>query len=231
MTKTVLVTGGTGALGSQVVRALLAAANRVAVVYVVPTEWERLLNDVGEDRQSLIGLQGDVLSPGFMESAVTGALERFGRLDGLLHLMGGYAYAPLMDTTPDVFRRMIGLNLESAVVAARAAAPALRESRGVIVFTGAQGAIDATPNQAAYNVSKAGVIALARTLARELKSDGIRVNAIAPDIIDTPANRRSMPRSDFSRWLTPQQVADVLVNLISDASSAVDGAVLNLTHA
>lgn len=230
MSKSILVTGGTGALGNAVVRSLLHDGNQVSVVYLVDEEWERLRLGLDTDADRVLGLKGDVLDPAFMNSAVAAAVAKHGGLQGLLHLVGGYAYGPLADTTLEAWRRMIQLNLESAYVAARACLDAMKAEGGVMVFVAAQGALDASPNQSAYNASKAGVVALARTLARELRESGIRVNAIAPDIMDTPANRRSMPRSDPSGWLTPQQVAEVLSYLVSDAGSGVDGAVVNLSR-
>jgi NAD(P)-dependent dehydrogenase (short-subunit alcohol dehydrogenase family) len=226
--KTVLVTGGTGALGQAVVQAVARRGHAASVVYRAPEEWTRLsdaLQDVGE---RLLGLEGDALSPEFMEASVRTTVERFGSLDGLFHLVGGYAYAPLADTTPDLWQRMLNLNLSSAYVAARATLSALTASRGVMVFVGTQAALTTPANQSAYNAGKAGVMALAQTLAKELRPKGIRVNSIVPDIIDTPANRRSMPNANYDRWLTPEQIADVLLYLLSDEASGVTGATIAL---
>jgi NAD(P)-dependent dehydrogenase (short-subunit alcohol dehydrogenase family) len=173
-------------------------------------------------------MQGDALSPDFMELAVTEGVDRFGGLHGLFHLAGLYRYASLADTDLNLWQTVLSVNLTSAHVAARAALPALTESRGVMVFVGAQAGINAPGNQSAYVASKAGVIAMARSLAAELRPAGVRVNCIVPDIIDTPANRASLPKSDFSKWLQPRQVADVLLYLLSDAGSAITGAAINL---
>jgi NAD(P)-dependent dehydrogenase (short-subunit alcohol dehydrogenase family) len=184
-----------------------------------------------EDLASSEGVQaaqGDALSPDFMAGVVTEATGRFGRLDGLFHLAGMYRYAPLGETDLSLWQMVLSVNLTSAYVAAHAALPALTESHGVMVFVGAQAGINAPGNQAAYVASKAGVIAMARSLAAELRPAGVRVNCILPDIIDTPANRASMPKADTSKWLQPQQVADVLLYLLSDASSGITGATINL---
>jgi NAD(P)-dependent dehydrogenase (short-subunit alcohol dehydrogenase family) len=178
--------------------------------------------------QRLQILQGDALSPDFMESAVGSARERFGRLDALIHLAGTYAYASLSDTDLELWHRLVDTNLTSAFVAARSAASALQASRGLMVFVGAQAGLAAPRNQSAYNASKAALMTFARTLAAELRPQGVRVNCIVPDIIDTPANRNSMPNADTSKWLSVDQVADVLLYLLSDASSGVTGAAIAL---
>jgi NAD(P)-dependent dehydrogenase (short-subunit alcohol dehydrogenase family) len=226
--KTVLVTGGTGGLGQAVVRALVQAGHNAAVVYLEPAKWTKLLEALGGETDRVLGLQGDALSPDFMETAVQETTSRFGGLDGLFHLIGGFASASLEDTPLELWWHMMLLNLESAYVAARAVLPPLLRSRGCMVFVGAQAVSKASANQSAYNASKAGVMALARTLANELRPRGVRVNAVVPDTIDTAANRQSMPRADFQRWLTPDQVAEVFLYLLSPASSAMDGATIVL---
>ncbi len=226
--KTVLITGGTGALGQPVVQAVVRRGHAASVVYRAPAEWARLNDALKDVRERLLGLEGDAFSLDFMEAAVRATEDRFGSLDGLFHLVGGYAYAPLEDTSPDLWQRIVTLNLSSAYVAARATLSALASSRGVMVFVGAQAALKTPANQSAYNASKAGVIALAQTLANELRASGVRVNSIVPDIIDTPANRKSMPNASYDRWLAPEQVADVLLYLLSDEASGVTGAALAL---
>lgn len=224
----VLVSGGTGALGSAVVRGVLGGGYRVTIPYVVPAEWQTLVQDLGEHADRVLGVETDVLDPEALSALLARTDRDIGPLRALVHLVGGYAYAPLEKTSPETWHRMLSLNLDSAYTAARVALPYLRVSRGSMVFVGAQGAVSASPNQAAYNVAKAGVMTLARTLAHELRADGIRVNAIAPDIIDTPANRRAMPNANVETWLQPRQIADTVLFLVSDASSAVTGSVLNL---
>lgn len=97
-----------------------------------------------------------------------------------------------------------------------------------MVFVGAQAALTFPANQAAYNAAKSGVLALAKTLATELRPAGIRVNSVVPDIIDSAANRRSMPNANSEKWLRPEQVADTLLYLLSDEASGVTGASITL---
>lgn len=219
---TVLMTGAAGALGSEVARAVIAAGHNVLAVDRSPLPEDLAASD------QVAGVQGDALSPDFMAGAVREGLSRFGRLDALFHLAGMYRYAPLAETDLDLWQTVLNVNLTSAYVAAHAIQDALTKSKGVMVFVGAQAGINAPGNQAAYVASKAGVIAMARSLATELRPSGVRVNCILPDIIDTPANRASMPKADTSKWLKPQQVADVLLYLMSDAASGITGATINL---
>jgi NAD(P)-dependent dehydrogenase (short-subunit alcohol dehydrogenase family) len=220
--KTIVVTGAGGGVGHGVVRHILAAGHTVAAV-------DRSAQDAGGlpvDRWC--PFQGDILSAAFMDGVVAATAERFGHVDALLHLAGTYAYAPLAETDLQLWQRLLAVNLTSAYTAARATLGALRTSRGSMTFVGAQAARTAPANQSAYNASKAGVLTFMESLAHELRADGIRVNAIVPDIIDTPANRKNMPNSDFSRWLSAEQVADVSLYLLSDAASAVTGAAITL---
>lgn len=220
--KTVLINGAAGALGQHVVQAVAGAGHNVLAVDRSP-----LPPDVAS-LERVQAVQGDALLPDFMAGAAAEATGRFGGLDGLFHLAGTYRYASLGDTDLDLWQTVLNVNLTSAYVAARAVLPALTDSRGVMVFVGAQAGINAPGNQAAYVASKAGVIAMARSLAAELRPVGVRVNVIVPDIIDTPANRASLPKADPAKWLQPQQVADVLLYLLSDAASGITGAAINL---
>lgn len=219
--KTVLITGAAGALGGEVVRAVVAAGHNVVAVDRAP-----LRDDLLSARVQ--ALQGDAVSPEFVSGAVAAATERFGGLDGLFHLAGMYRYASLADTDLALWQTVLSVNLTSAYVAAHATATALAATHGVMAFVGAQAGINAPGNQSAYVASKAGVIAMARSLATELRPAGVRVNCILPDIIDTPANRASLPKADTSKWLQPKQIADVLLYLLSDAASGVTGAAINL---
>ena len=217
----VLITGAGGALGQGVTRAMLAAGHAVVGV-------DRVRLDLPDAGERLEALEGDALSPEFMESAVQRAQERFGELNALIHLAGTYAYATLADTDLELWHRLLNANFTSAYVAARAALPALQASRGSMVFVGAQAAIAAPAKQSAYNASKAGLMTFMRTLSQELRPDGIRVNCIVPDIIDTPANRKNMSNADTSRWLTVDQVTDVLLYLLSDGALGITGAAITL---
>lgn len=226
----VLITGAGGALGRGVTRAMLDAGHAVVAVDRSQLDPRVVTGGTPDAGDRLEVLQGDALSPEFMESAVRRAEERFDGLGALIHLAGTYAYASLADTDLELWERLLNANFTSAYVAARAALPALRASRGLMVFVGAQAALSAPARQSAYNATKAGLMTFARSLSQELRPDGVRVNCIVPDIVDTPANRKSMPNADTARWLTVDEVADVLLYLLSDRAAAITGAAITLQH-
>jgi NAD(P)-dependent dehydrogenase (short-subunit alcohol dehydrogenase family) len=119
------------------------------------------------------------------------------------------------------------VNLTTAVNACRAAVPVLANSgAGRIVNIGAAGALKAAAGMGAYAASKAGVIKLTEALAQETKARSITVNAVLPSIIDTPANRADMPTAKFENWVRPEQIADLIVFLLSDRASAITGAAI-----
>ena len=117
----------------------------------------------------------------------------------------------------------------TVVAASMAALPHLPDGRGRIVNIGANSALKAGAGVGAYTASKAGVMRLTESLAEELKPRGITVNALLPSIIDTPPNRADMPDADFDRWVKPEQLAEVIVFLLSDAASAITGALIPVT--
>jgi 3-oxoacyl-[acyl-carrier protein] reductase len=217
--KVVVVTGASGALGSVVAEAALARGARVAGVDYAPTQLAAT--------PSRIELGGvDLSDPAQAKTAIDAVAAHFGRLDALINIAGGFAFETVADGDPKTWQRMYALNVLTALNASRSAIPHLAaSSAGRIVNVGAMGALQAGAGMGAYAASKAGVHRLTEALAAEHKGK-ITVNAVLPSTIDTPANRASMPRADFAKWVRPQELADVMLFLISDAASAVTGALL-----
>jgi len=118
------------------------------------------------------------------------------------------------------------MNVRTALIATRSVLPLLKASKGAVVNVGANAAAKAGAGMGAYAASKAGVARLTEALAEELKDEGVRVNAVLPSIIDTPANRADMPDADFSRWVSPENLAQVIAFLLSPDATAVTGALL-----
>jgi NAD(P)-dependent dehydrogenase (short-subunit alcohol dehydrogenase family) len=122
---------------------------------------------------------------------------------------------------------MLDLNLRSAFHILRAVIPVMRASgSGRIVAIGSRAAVEPQPSIAAYSASKAALVSLMRTVALENKDHGVTANVILPGTMDTPANRASEPAADFTRWIDPQQVANLALWLVSDAASQVTGALI-----
>ncbi|WP_308909518.1 SDR family oxidoreductase [Pseudokordiimonas caeni] len=150
-------------------------------------------------------------------------------LDGLVNVAGGFAWETVADGSDETWDRLYRMNVRTALLASKAALPTLRRPGGSVVNIGAAASQKADMGMGGYAASKAGVSRLTESLAAELKDAGVRVNAVLPSIIDTPANRKDMPDADFSRWVTPDALADAIAFLLSDAARAVTGALLPVT--
>ena len=225
-----LVTGGTGALGRAVVRRLLAAGAAVHTTWVVEREVDELRAFLGDSADKVGMHKANVTDAGDLERVVSAAIKRDGRLDVLAALVGGFAMNPLVDTAPEAWEKMLAMNATSAFMAARACVPRMRERKnGRIVLVGAAPAVElGGAGMAAYAASKAAVMNLVYSLAAELGTDRITVNAVVPSVIDTPANRKAMPDADTSTWLTPDEIAEVIGFLASDAGGIVTGTAVRL---
>ena len=221
----VVVTGGTGGLGQAVVAELLDAGAQVVVPWLVEREREGIEAALG-DRDGLTLVEANLLEGG-AEAVVAAAKER-GQLGALVNLVGGFAAGDrIHETEPAAFEKMLALNLTTALNASRAAIPELLASGGgAIVCVGTKVAYSPFSGGAPYAISKSAVLALVRSLDVEYREDGIRANAIVPNIIDTPANRESMPDADHSKWVQPAEIARVIRFLCSEDSSPVTGAAI-----
>lgn len=217
-----LVTGGTGGLGKAVVEELLDAGAKVVTTWLVEAEREAAQEAFG-DREGLTLVEANLLEDGG-EVAVKAALE-LGPLTSLVNLVGGFwSGGRLHETEPAELDKQIALNLTTAVNASRAAIPAMLEGDdAAIVCVGTKVALAPFSGGSLYAIAKAAVLAMVRSLDVEYRDDGIRANAIIPNIIDTPANRESMPDADYSAWVRPEQIAQVIRFLCSRESAPITG--------
>jgi NAD(P)-dependent dehydrogenase (short-subunit alcohol dehydrogenase family) len=219
---TILVTGGTGALGSAVVSEFLEAGWRVAVTWVDRRELERLT-----ERDGLVLIEADLLKEEAVEGAVAqAASEASAPLRAVANLVGGYAGgARVHETKPEDFERQFTLNVWTTYLVTRAALPRLiGAGGGAVVCVSTRAAVQPFSGAAGYIASKAAVIAFVKAVATEYRDDGVRCNAILPSVIDTPANRASQPDADHSRWVPPAEIARVVRFLCSDESAPISGA-------
>jgi NAD(P)-dependent dehydrogenase (short-subunit alcohol dehydrogenase family) len=217
--KVVVITGALGALGKVVAESALARGAKVAGIDHAPSQ-----TPAAADRLELGGI--DLSDPLAANKAIDAAALHFGRLDALINIAGGFAFEAVAEGDSNSWQRMYALNVLTALNASRAALTYLSASgAGRIVNIGAIGALQAGAGMGAYAASKAGVHRLTEALAAEYKGT-ITVNAVLPSIIDTSANRASMPKADFSKWVRPTELADVILFLADDAASAVTGALL-----
>lgn len=218
--KRVAITGAFGALGAAVVRALHDAGARVAAI-------DRAAATAHGAADAALFGGVDLADADAAKTALDGAAQALGGLDALINIAGTFRWETLGDGSVDTWDLLYRVNLRTAVAASKAALPHLRASGGGrIVNIGAAASAKAGAGMGAYAASKAGVARLTEALAEELKDDRITVNAVLPSIIDTPPNRADMPKADFDRWVKPEQLADVIIFLLSDRAQAVTGALL-----
>lgn len=222
--RNVVVTGGTGALGEAVVARFLKAG---AVCHVPSRKASAKPGSWGEGQVSIVP-NIDLAD----EQAVSRFYDAVPDLWASVHLAGGFAMAPLADTTRADFLRMMEMNAATVLVCCRAAVRNMRKAGqgGRIVNVSARAGLDPRKGggMVAYAASKAAVTAITLALAEELKNDRILVNAVAPSTIDTPANRDSMPNADTSKWLSPKAAAEAIAHLASPSNMEISGAVLPL---
>lgn len=215
----VVVTGAAGILGGRTAGLLAARGWEVVGIDLAELPVERFALSFG----------GVDLTD---EATLAGVAERLlelGGLDGLVNVAGGFAWETVADGSVATWDRLYALNVRTALVTSRALLPLLRASGGAIVNVGAAAAAKAGTGMGAYAASKSGVARFTEALADELKDEGVRVNAVLPSILDTPANRAAMPDADFSRWVAPEALAEVIAFLLSPGAAAVTGALMPVT--
>jgi NAD(P)-dependent dehydrogenase (short-subunit alcohol dehydrogenase family) len=211
-------------LGAAVTARLLDEGWRVVVPWIVQGELDRV-----KRRDGLTLVQADVFDPAGVDSAVAAAAEETDApLTGLVNLVGGFDAPGRVHEVPlDRFEEQFRLNLRGTYLVTQAALPHMLEAGGgSIVCVGTRAALEPFRGAAGYAASKAAVLAFARAVAVEYRDDGVRCNAILPSVIDTPANRGSMPNADHDRWVKPAEIAGVIAYLLSDAASPISAALV-----
>jgi NAD(P)-dependent dehydrogenase (short-subunit alcohol dehydrogenase family) len=210
MARTALITGATGGLGGAVVERFAADGWDVIGVDKRP----------GEDRGSVRYLEADLFDQAEVEQVVAQAGDE---LQAVVNLVGGFAQGGRVHETPiEEFERQFTLNLRPTYLVTAAAIT--RMQAGTVVCVGTRAALRPFPGAAGYVASKAALLALVRALDSEYRDDGIRVNAVLPSVIDTPANRGAMPDADHDAWVKPAAIADVIHFLSTPASAPISGA-------
>lgn len=225
--KTVMITGASGNLGRAVAERFGAAG---ANLVLVDRERAHLERAFGAENGRRLFAPANLLDSAQVESAVASARERFGRIDVLCNLAGGFRMGHPVHETPDQdWNFLFDLNARSLLNAVRAVVPGMTDGGGKIVSIAANAALKGVAQMGAYCASKDVVIRLTEAMAAELRDSGINVNCVLPSIIDTPENRKAMPDADPGRWVSPAALADVIAFLASDGARAIHGAAIPVT--
>jgi NAD(P)-dependent dehydrogenase (short-subunit alcohol dehydrogenase family) len=226
--KVAIVTGATGALGRVVAKALLDQGALVVSTHREEEKLKELIDFVGSSKDRLISIQTDVTDENSVQALFQQAISRYGRVDILLNIVGGFkGGTEIVDTKVSDWDFALNINLKSTFLCSKAAlSQMIRQNYGKIVSVSSRSAAEKRyrVKDGAYAVSKAGIIVLTETIAEEIKKYDINVNCILPSTIDTPDNRSNFPNADFSKWVKPEQIADVMLFLVSDESRTISGA-------
>ncbi len=225
--KVAVITGATGALGRVVVKAFLDQGTRVVSTYRSEEKKNQLVDFLGE-ADALMSVKTDVTNEADVQGLFRKVIAKYGRVDFLLNIVGAYkGGTEIANTKEEEWDSMMSINLKSAFLCSKAALPhMLRQNYGRIINVASRTALEKRyrSKSGAYAVSKAGVVVLTETIAEEVRKYDINVNCILPSTIDTPDNRQILPEADFSKWVKPEQIAKVLLFLVSEDSSTISGA-------
>ncbi len=223
--RVVVVTGAAGNLGSAVARAFQTAGAKLTLVDHAEDRLKRIFPDIADAPDYFFANSVDLTNTDALQTMVDETLNRFGRIDVLVNTVGGYrAGTPVHETPVETWDFMLTLNARSVFLASRAVIPhMLQQGYGKIVNVAARAALSGRANMAAYSVSKSAVVRLTESMAAELKEAGINVNCVLPSTIDTPANRQAMPNADYSSWVKPEAIAEVILFLASDSARTLHG--------
>ncbi|GAB2875846.1 SDR family NAD(P)-dependent oxidoreductase [Pseudoduganella ginsengisoli] len=220
--KTVMITGAAGNLGQATARAFYDAG---AQLLLLDRDVTRLRAAWPESDPRCRCLAVDLLD----SDAVAAAVAAWnGAIDVLCNIAGGFRMGQPVHATPDAdWDFLFGLNMRSVLHTARAVVPHMQAAgHGRIVSVATNAGLRGAARMGAYCASKDAVVRMTEAMSAELRDDGINVNCVLPSVIDTPENRRAMPDADYSRWVAPAALADVILFLASDAARAVHGAAL-----
>jgi len=223
--RTVVVTGAAGNLGAAVAAAF---ADRGANLVLVDLRRESLADRFGPDGGGRLSVAADLVAPGAAGDVAAAAIARFGRIDVLCNIAGAFRMGDdVHETADETWNLLFDVNVRSVLHTVRAIVPRMLEAGGGnIVNVGASAAQKGVAGMGAYTASKSAVIRLTEAMAAELRERNINVNCVLPTVIDTPQNRAAMPDADPARWVSPADLARVIVFLASSAARAIHGAAI-----
>jgi NAD(P)-dependent dehydrogenase (short-subunit alcohol dehydrogenase family) len=226
--RVVVITGAAGNLGQTLVEVFESAGAALTLVDRSPNRLERIFPALAGSAEHFLAQSVDITDANSIDKMVKEVLKRFGRIDVLVNAAGGYAAGtPVHETPLETWDSMFNLNARSVFIVSRACIPQMLNQRsGKIINLASRAAVAGEAKAAIYSASKTVVVRLTESMAAELKNSGINVNCVLPGTIDTPTNREAMPQADWTKWVAPKAVADVILFLASDRASAVHGAAM-----
>lgn len=223
-----VVTGGTGGLGVAVTNALLKTGCKVAIPVTSDRHIAAFEQQIGNLKSRAMTIRANLTVEADVQHFFQTVFDEFGRIDILANIAGGYfGGVPVAETDVASWEFMMDLNLKATFLCCKAVIPHMIERRyGKIVNVSARAGLNGIAGLGAYCASKSGLLALTQSIAEEVKDSGINANSILPSIIDTPANRKAMPDEDHSRWVSPSDIAKVILFLTSDDAAIINGAAI-----
>ena len=226
--KVVMVTGASGNLGSAVTRAFVDAGANLALIDRQPERLAERFPELESESERFLTENADLTSEAAVTAVVEKIIEKFGRIDVLVHTVGGFFSGPPLHETPlDKLEFMLTINAKTTFITNQAVLKKMvPQGSGKIINIAARPAFQGNKNMSAYSAAKAAVLRLTESAAAEVKSAGINVNAIIPGTIDTPQNREAMPNANADNWVQPESLADVILFLASPAARDIHGAAI-----
>lgn len=225
---TIVVTGAYGNLG----RAVAAKLETEGAKMVLAGRKREALDEAfpGETPKR-IKVAVDLMDEAATVEALAAAARQFGPINGLCAIAGGFDMGtPVHETPAEAWARMFDLNVRTLLSSVKAVVPGMIEhGHGRIVTIGALGAVKGGAKMAPYAVAKSSVMRITEAMAAELAASGITVNCVMPSIVDTPENRKAMPKADPSKWVSPDDIAATIAFLMSPSANAVNGALIPVT--
>jgi NAD(P)-dependent dehydrogenase (short-subunit alcohol dehydrogenase family) len=224
----VIITGAVGNLGVATARAFQNDGAKTVLVDRSPDRVREVFNDIAGSPDHILAGGVDLSDAASLGKLIEQTLGKFGRVDALVNTVGAYRGGkPVHETDLADWDFLFNINVRTTLLCCRAVIPQmLKQQRGKIISVASRDGLSGSAGYAAYSASKSAVLRLTESLAAELKVSNINVNCIMPSTIDTPQNRAAVPNGDFSKWVEPSAIADVILFLASDAARAVNGVAL-----
>jgi NAD(P)-dependent dehydrogenase (short-subunit alcohol dehydrogenase family) len=226
--KVVMMTGATGNLGLATLRAFFPKGAKLALLALDADRIPEMYPDLLESASQSLCLSVDLTSEDEVNNAVQHTISVFDHIDILINIAGGYKGGfAIHETSNKDLDFLLNLNVRTTFNTSKAVIKhMLNRESGSIINIAARAGLSGAAKMGAYSASKSAVIRLTESMSAELKHSGIRVNCILPGTIDTPKNREDMPQADFSRWVQPEAIADVILFLASDQARGITGAAI-----